>query len=145
MLNRRELMQRALMTAAIPRSCCSTPTAPPDSTSFEGGRVEIDLAKAKALRPAGGSVKIVNPERGVDIIVAHVAKKQFAAWDRACTHGGVQVTYDPEHRTVMCTSWGHSEFDLQGNVLRGSAREPLRAYRVVLSDNRLLIDLEAKP
>ena len=53
-----------------------------------------------------------------------------AAVSGVCTHGGAPLVMNERHGTVICTSLGHSEFDLRGKVLRGPAPKPIQVYAV---------------
>ncbi len=143
-LNRRELMQRSLALAGIPAVCCTTAEIPAASLSFRDDLLIIDLRRAPQLAKAGAAVKVIDQKRGVNLIVVHGRKGELAALERSCTHGGAQVAYNRINDTVQCSSWGHSEFDLSGAVLGGSARKPLRAYAVRRAGRTLEIALEAQ-
>ena len=130
--------------AGLPPLCCTTPEIPPASFTIQGAVLTIDLQRAPELRKSGGAVRVVDLERKVNLIVVHPARNRFAALDRSCTHGGAQVVYNGRNQTVQCTSWGHSEFALDGTVLGGSAKRPVRAYEIRRAGDRLEIVLEAK-
>ena len=143
-MNRRQLIQSSLAMAGLPPLCCTTPEIPPASFTIQGAVLTIDLNKAPDLRKSGAAVRVVDLERKVNLIVVHPTKNRFAALDRSCTHGGNQVVYNGHNQTVQCTSWGHSEFALDGTVLGGSAKRPVRAYEIRRTGDRLEIVLEAK-
>ena len=130
--------------AGLPPLCCTTPEIPPASFTIQGAVLIIDLQRAPELRKSGAAVRVVDLERKVNLIVVHPAKNRFAALDRSCTHGGAQVVYNGHNQTVQCTSWGHSEFALDGTVLGGTAKRPVRAYGIRRAGDRLEIVLEAK-
>jgi Rieske Fe-S protein len=136
-MNRRRLLQ-----GFVAGLCCTSEELPQAAWSVEGARLLIDLGRAPALRKPGGAVKVIDLNRRLNLIVVHPQKNRFAALDRSCTHGGAQVAYNRHHGTVQCTSWGHSEFALDGAVLGGSAKRALRAYNVRRAGNRLEIMLE---
>lgn len=144
-MDRRQLIRSSLAMAGLPGLCCTTPEIPPASFTIQGAVLIIDLNKAPVLRKPGGAVRVVDLERKVNLIVAHPTRNRFAALDRSCTHGGAQVVYNGHNQTVQCTSWGHSEFALDGAMLGGSAKRPLRAYEIRRAGDRLEIALEAKP
>ena len=81
-----------LMTAFVPR-CCDTEEAPAESVRWEQDAAVIDVAKAPALKPKGGSVKLIDEGRGVRVLVARLKDGSYAAWERECTHGGAPLTY----------------------------------------------------
>jgi Rieske Fe-S protein len=143
-MNRRQLIRSSLAMAGLPGLCCTTQELPPASFTIQGGSVIIDLKQASALLKPGAAVKVIELERKLNLIVVHPEKNRFAALERSCTHGGAQVVYNRRRRTVQCTSWGHSEFALDGAVLGGSAKRALRAYEVRRAGDQLEIILEAK-
>ena len=143
-MNRRQLIQSSLAMAGLPPLCCTTPEIPPASFTVQGAVLIIDLKRAPVLRKPGGAVRVVDLERKVNLIVVHSTRNRFAALDRSCTHGGAQVVYNSHNQTVQCTSWGHSEFALDGAMLGGSAKWRLRAYEIRRAGDRLEIILEAK-
>jgi Rieske Fe-S protein len=124
--------------------CCTTPEAPAGSFRIEGGEVLLEMKKVPSLGRKGGAVKVVDIDREVNIIVVQPERGRFAALERSCTHGGAQVVYNGVNRTVQCTSWGHSEFALDGRVLGGSARKPLAAHEVRREGGLLRISLGAR-
>jgi nitrite reductase/ring-hydroxylating ferredoxin subunit len=140
-MSRRDLMGSGFAIAGLPGLCCTSEEAPPESLTFEGSILSLDLSAAPALAKRGSAVRIVDTSRNVNLIVVHSRAGTFAALERSCTHGGAQVTWNRRNETVQCTSWGHSEFALDGTVLGGSAKKPLRTYPVSRHGKRLRINL----
>jgi Rieske Fe-S protein len=122
--------------------CCTTEEIPSTSFTISGGSLIIDLKKTPALANPGRAVKVVDVDRKINLIVVHEKRNHFVALDRSCTHGGAQVAYNRYNGTVQCSSWGHSEFALDGTLLGGSARRPLRSYKVQHTGDQLEIMLE---
>ena len=79
------------------------------------------------------STDIVNPADGKTGLLIHLPNGNFAAYERACTHEGVEVNYDPMTHTLICPAHG-SVFDPlnKAAVLQGPATRPLTsiAFRV---------------
>ncbi len=125
-------------------ACCTTQEAPEGSFRIEEGFVVLDTGKVPSLGRKGGAAKVIDIDRGVNLIVVEPEKGRFAALERSCTHGGAQVVYNGLNRTVQCTSWGHSEFALDGRILGGSAKKPLPVHEVSLEGKLLRIRLETK-
>jgi Rieske Fe-S protein len=140
-LNRRELLRRSFALAGVPVVCCTTADIPPASVTYRGNSLVIDLKKAPELRKAGSAVRVVDVERSVNLIVVHGKKGRFSALERSCTHGGAQVAYNRVNDTVQCSSWGHSEFALDGALLGGSAKRPLPAHVCRLAGGKLEVTL----
>jgi Rieske Fe-S protein len=134
-------MGNSLALAGVPVLCCSTEEVPAGSFRIEGPLLTLDLAAAPPLKRPGSAARIVDLARGVNLIVVRDRKSRYAALERSCTHGGAQVAYNGKNETVQCTSWGHSEFALDGTVLGGSARRPLRAYKTELAGGKLIIQI----
>jgi thiosulfate dehydrogenase [quinone] large subunit len=76
------------------------------------------------------------------VIVVHPGRRRYAALEPLCTHAQGPVAYKPKHGTLQCTCWGRSEFALDGRVVGGPARRPLRRYPVTLAGDTLTIQLE---
>lgn len=124
------MLASAASLAGAQPLCCTTPEAPPGSFRIEGEEILLEIAKVPSLGRKGGAAKVIDIEEGVNLIVVEPEEGRFAALERSCTHGGAQVVYNGLNRTVQCTSWGHSEFALDGRVLGGSAKQPLPAHSV---------------
>jgi Rieske Fe-S protein len=135
--SRRDLLGASIVALGL---CCTTDDAPPSSVAIDDTTITIDLRKAPALARRGGSVRVVDHDRDINVIVVHPEGRRYAALQRSCTHGGAQVAYSARNTTVICTSWGHSEFALDGTVLGGSARRDLPTYPVRLEGHLLRIN-----
>lgn len=139
-LTRRRLLGGSLMLAGVPL-CCTTPEVAPAGFRFEGGTLILDLAQVPELRVAGTARAVIDPDRKLNLLVAHVERNRFVALDRSCTHGGAQCTYNRKRRTLQCTSLNHAEYDLAGRLLHGRTHGNLRTYPVRLAGSRLEIAL----
>jgi nitrite reductase/ring-hydroxylating ferredoxin subunit len=141
--DRRTLLQGSLALAGVVPLCCSTPQLPGDCLSYDGNKLAIDLRSAAPLRQVGSAGAVTDPDRKLNIIVAHVEKGRFVALDRTCTHGGAMCTFNAKRRTLRCTSLNHAEYDLHGTLLHGRTHGNLRAYPVRVQGTRIEIGLEA--
>lgn len=139
--NRREVLQGSLALAGVPL-CCRTPAASPESISYQGSTLVLDLAKAPALGEPGTACAVVDAARKLNLIVARVEQRRYVALDRSCTHGGAPCAYSHKRRTVRCTSLNHAEYDLQGTLLHGRTHGNLGTYPVRLTGTHLEIALE---
>lgn len=139
--NRRHWIYSALAAAGAERLCCVTQEVSPGALLWEQGVLRIDLPKSGSLAKKNSAVQVVDQQRQVNLIVVHAKSGRFAALHRSCTHGGAQVVFNRENQTVQCTSWGHSEFSLDGEVLGGSAKKPLPAIKVRRVGNTLELKL----
>ena len=152
-LTRRGWLQATALLSGAPcaclalasHGCCTVPEAPADGVRIQPGLVTIDLYRTPALHRTGAAVKILDPARKLQIIVARTGKATFAALDQKCTHGGGALTYVHRRKHLYCTCWGHSQFALDGSVLRWPNQQtprPLRAHAVERKGNMLEIRVE---
>jgi len=142
--NRRDLLRGSLALAAIPPACCTTPEIPPECVTFTAESVRIDLKATGGVLAPGTAVRVVNADRGVNLLLVRVDEQRYVAASLKCTHGGAPLTYNEKHKTISCTSFGHSEFDFEGAVLRGPAPRTLPTYQIVRSADQLEIRMAAK-
>jgi Rieske Fe-S protein len=131
-----------LCAASAPRStCCITPDIEPESVAFSQGCILIDLDKAPSLAETGASATLIVPERNLDLIVVRPDRHRYCALSGLCTHFPRPLTYVPARRVLQCNNFNHSIFDLAGNVVKGPASRPIRAFPVTIERNALKISL----
>jgi len=94
--------------------------------------VVVMVSKVTPLRDVGGSAKFTYPKNGTRVIVVHPEPSRYAALSDRCTHRGRPLEYDHKARRLRCINRGHSEFGLDGTVLKGPAPKPLRVFRTLL-------------
>jgi nitrite reductase/ring-hydroxylating ferredoxin subunit len=143
-VDRRTFLRSSVLFGGVVPLCCTTPAAPPESVSFEGATLILDLKRIPDLRAVGSACAVVDAGRKVNIIVARSDARHYVALDRSCTHGGAQCTYVHRRRRLRCTSLNHAEYELDGTLLHGRTHGNLRAYTVRLDGARLRIALEEK-
>jgi nitrite reductase/ring-hydroxylating ferredoxin subunit len=102
----------ALAFSGVPPLCCTTRGLPPESVSFEPGKITVTLDRIPELRRPGAAFSIVTEIRKINLILIHAGRGQYVTLDRSCTHGGAQCTYNAKRRTLQCTSLNHAEYDL---------------------------------
>jgi nitrite reductase/ring-hydroxylating ferredoxin subunit len=152
-MTRRGWLQTGALLAGAPcaclaeasHDCCTLPEAPADAIRFEPDLLTIDLGRTPELSRTGSAIKVVEPGRQVQMVIARPAKDQFVALDQKCTHGGGALTYVHKHKHLYCTCWGHSKFALDGSVIRWPNQQtprPVRAYPVKREGNLLRITVE---
>ena len=108
----------------------STPSAPEGSYRKDGDRVIVSLSEMGDLEEVGGAVKFsLDPEADSElkIIVVHSEGDTYRAFADRCTHSGRELNYLHQNGMLQCSS-GKAQFDLEGNVLRGPAEDPLLTY-----------------
>ncbi len=69
-------------------------------------------------------------------LLIRLANGSFVAYDRACTHEGVLINYDPASKTMICPAHG-AIFDPAKNakVLQGPAPTPVAAVKISVNGN----------
>ncbi len=75
---------------------------------------------------ANSAVDFVNPADTTASLLVRLADSTFVAYERACTHVGVLVNYDPATKKLVCPAHG-AVFDPAnaGAVVQGPAKLPL--------------------
>ena len=104
-----------------------TPIPPPQHTG---------TVIASTAMPANTARNFTNPAGGNDSILVHLASGNFVAYDRACTHQGVAVDYDPGSHQLVCPAHG-ATFDPAngGSVTQGPANSPLARVAVRVNND----------
>ena len=82
------------------------------------------------------AMDIINPADGKAGLLIHLLNGHFAAYERACTHEGVEVNYDPMTHTLVCPAHG-AVFDPlnKAAVLQGPALTPLKPVAFLVNAN----------
>ncbi len=85
---------------------------------------------------ANTAMDIINPADGKAGLLIHLPNGHFAAYERACTHEGVEVNYDPMTHTLVCPAHG-AVFDPlnKAAVLQGPAMTPLKPVAFLVNAN----------
>ena len=85
--------------------------------------------------------KFTNPADKKAGVLVHLPNGNFVAYERACTHVGVYVNYDPKSKTLICPAHGAIFDPAQGGkVLQGPATQPLPKVTIhVNSDGTIMV------
>lgn len=118
-----------------------TPLLSRNTYIYSQGTLQLDLTKIPELKRDGGSVKLEMPDRNLKIIVARTGDHAFVALRDRCSHGGRELEYFHDQSIFRCVSFGHSRFDLEGNVMKGPAKNLLLKYNSILVDDILQISV----
>jgi Rieske Fe-S protein len=111
--------------------------------AYAGDRITIDLDKALSLSGAGSSANLIDSGRELDLIIVHSDPNRYAVLSGLCTHFPRPLTYIASRRVLQCNNFNHSIFSLEGDVVKGPARLPLRAYAVTVSGRSLHIEVSS--
>ena len=140
---RREVLgalARASCAAALGLSgCATTNPAREYPLAFTAGEGTLDLAGVPELAQPGGSIK-GRAEDGAPILIWRAPDGTFGAATITCTHRGCEVALNAAEGRLDCPCHG-SRYALDGQVLAGPARRPLRSFPVIHDPaaNRLTI------
>jgi serine/threonine protein kinase/Rieske Fe-S protein len=63
---------------------------------------------------SNSSLRFINPTDGATSLLIHLASGRFVACERACTHEGIAVNYDPASKMLVCPAHG-AIFDPQNH------------------------------
>lgn len=151
-ISRREFMKLTGVTAlcacaGVGISGCSAgvsnaPLAPEDSYRREADRVIISLTAADELNAVGGAVRLALGDGDgseVKILVVHSGDDAYQAFANQCTHRGKELNYLHEKK-LQCLS-RKSQFDLEGNVIKGPAESALLVYPSRREGDELVIEV----
>lgn len=120
-------------------TCCWSPDLEAESLTIHEDHLTIDLTKAASLGEVGNAAWITDEGKGLKLIVVRAGKDEYRVLSRLCTHGGQTVSYNPKRRLLQCNNFNHSNFALDGSVVKGPAETPLKAYPVTQMDDTLVI------
>ena len=104
--------------------------------------VRVDLNKADFLKSVNTAVKINytlgKKKSKLKVLIIH-SNSGYKAFENRCTHGGMELKYLTDTEELRCTSFGHSRFDLNGNVRKGPASKNLKILKLSQEDQSLII------
>lgn len=119
------------------------PLAPEGSYRREGDRIIVSLTAAEPLSPVGGAVRLAldgGKDTGGMLVLVHMEDETYRAFADRCTHRGKELDYVHEGQRLQCRS-RKSHFDLEGNVIKGPAKNALPGYPVRREGDQLVIAL----
>jgi len=120
-------------------TCCDTPDLEPQSLTVGEDHLVIDLTKAHSLRDVGNAAWITDEGRSLKLIIIHAEKREYVVLSRLCTHGAQTVSYNRRRRLLQCNNFNHSNFSLDGQVVKGPAETPLKSYPVLRAGDTLVV------
>lgn len=155
-MKRREFLKASAVTVVVASTClcglngCATftkvgdtVTVRPEALTRKDHEYFIDLSQEPVLSQVGGAVKIKNEEIPQGIMVAHTEENAYQVVSLSCPHRGVEVEYDHQNRRFVCSSIGSSKFSLDGGLLKGPAKKPLKPFQANLQNGILSIKMTA--
>ncbi len=110
----------------------STTTVTTTKTAVVPQTLQLSLKQHAALSKVGGFEIVPVPDGSDTLIVAHTDTSSFVACSAICPHRGCKVVYDHADKEFVCPCHD-SRFALDGSVLKGPARRPLKNYATDLA------------
>jgi Rieske Fe-S protein len=105
--------------------------------NLTGGNTTNQQAQTNAANLAkNAALNFTNPANGKASVLVHLSDGNFVAYERACTHVGVYVNYDPAQKLLVCPAHG-ATFDPAQNaaVKQGPATRPLPKVTVHINSD----------
>lgn len=112
-----------------------------DCWSYNENKLIVDLEKIPELKRTGSALRCEGENLTEPVLVIHGDDGKFHAFRNKCTHGERRMDPVQGGFTVQCCSVGKSTFDYHGNVLKGSAKNPITVYPVELMEGNKLVVL----
>jgi len=121
--------------------CETKPPENPDCWRYSSGRVEIDLSKVPELNEKDAAIRLEGKGLPNRLLIVIGSDDKFHAFENRCTHFGRRLDPLPGQPLVQCCSIGKSTFDYTGDIVSGSAKEPIKSFPVEKQNGTLIIDL----
>ncbi len=150
-INRRRFLARTTGAAAAAGTGClcgcgcsgmqSAPAAAPEAVKTEDKGVRVAIAEVPELAEVGGSATVRNDALPETVLIARTDESTYVAASTRCTHFGMPVKYHHEAKQFRCCSLGHSTYKLDGTIVSGPAKGPLKIYPTRLDGQTLIIEV----
>ncbi|GLU49397.1 hypothetical protein Nans01_37480 [Nocardiopsis ansamitocini] len=109
----------AVGAVAVTATACTTDENRPKPQDTLRGRVVAQTTDV----PEGGGLLVI----GAKLVITQARPGEYRAFGATCTHGGCTVQEVTEDIHCLCHG---SRFDLEGEVVKGPATEPLEPFEV---------------
>jgi len=104
----------------------------------EQGVIRLAEAQSTTLLASEGSILLKPKGMRDKILVVHLADNTLHAVSAICTHMGCTVHYNRDMDRIDCPCHG-SRYALDGSVIQGPAKRPLKQYDVAIENGQVLI------
>lgn len=121
--------------------CQTKPPADNGCWRYAGGRVELDLGRAKELSQPGGAVRLEGYGLPRKVLLVHGTDGEIHALENKCAHAGRRLDPLPGKAQVECCSVGKSTYDYDGKLISGSASQGVTVFPVAREGQKLIVDL----
>ncbi|MFC1558474.1 Rieske (2Fe-2S) protein [candidate division KSB1 bacterium] len=104
--------------------------------------VEIELERAPELSEKNGAIRIEGDGLFERILVLCDNDEEFHAFINKCTHAKRRIDPVGGESVIRCCSVGKATYNYNGEVISGSAKEPLKVLQIKKEDNRIIVSLD---
>ena len=118
---------------------CETKPLDSKAWSVDDGKVIVNLDDAAGLKN-NSAVYLEGHGLERPILIVNVAGN-YHAFSNRCRHLGWKLDLVAGKNRLRCCSLMHSEYDLDGKVIKGPATEPVNKYEVSQTEGKLIISL----
>jgi nitrite reductase/ring-hydroxylating ferredoxin subunit len=119
---------------------CETKPLDTKAWCIKEGEVLINLNQASTLK-SDGAVYLEGQGLETPILVV-IVSDDYHAFANRCRHAlGRKLDLAPGKNKLRCCSLGHSEYDFNGKVIKGPAKESITKYSVSQREGNLVIKL----
>ena len=121
---------------------CDTPEPQDgDCWQVDDGQVRLDTTRAPELADPGGALRLEGKGLAAPLLVMQAADGRMHAYTNKCSHGGRRLDPLDGGARLRCSSIGKATFELDGELVAGPAKGPIRPLVVEKADNELRITL----
>ena len=114
----------------------------PQSWSYSGGKLSIDLKKAAELKSSGDALRFEGDNLPARVLVVFGEDGRFHAFQNRCTHlGHRRLDPVPGTNTVQCCSVNKSTYEYDGKNIHGPAPRPVVTYPAEVDGDTLVVTL----
>jgi cytochrome b6-f complex iron-sulfur subunit len=140
--SRREVLRLGAAAAAVAAVCggCSIFGSRKADVTAEAkqGVIHLTRAQSATLMASEGSMLVKAEGIGDKILVVHLKDHVLYATSAVCTHMGCTVDYNKNTGRIDCPCHG-SQFSLDGAVVHGPAKQPLKRYEATAENGQVVI------
>jgi hypothetical protein len=111
----------------------TTPPIASGAYTVKEKSLRLFLDKIPELAAAGGSVKIIDAQLPMPLLVARTGENTYSVVSLLCPHRNVEIEYQHQEKYFRCASLGHSKFGLDGKVIKSmTTKESISHYPAAL-------------
>ena len=122
--------------------CATSPPTDDGCWKYEGGKVTIDISRARELADENGAIRLEQKGLPYGVLLFRGTDGRHHAFRNKCAHMGRRLDPVPGAQQVHCCSLGGSSYDYDGKILAGFAKEDVPVFEVTEEEGELTISLE---